>query len=254
MSKIIKVIFIFLMLILLFLAYNYFSCFFISGSHADILQTVFSEKILRSDMKYTLPELPYAYSALEPYMDARTVEIHYTKHHQAYVDNLNKALEGHIDLQAKPLLYLLTHPDELPGGIRDAVINNGGGHYAHTFFWTIMSQEKQLPSKKMLDLIIKSFGSFDNFKKEFSDAAKTLFGSGWTWLCVNQKGELVVVKTHGHGIPQVSGGLQPVLVLDVWEHAYYLKYQNRRSEFIEAWWNLINWSQVEQNYYQVFKK
>ncbi len=198
---------------------------------------------------FKLPALPYNFDALEPYIDARTMEIHYTKHHQTYVDNLNKALAGHPELQGKSLEELLGHIPQLPTDIRTAVINNGGGHYNHSLFWDWMVKGGGNPHGKVLDEIKKQFGSYDAFKEQFSDAAKARFGSGWAWLVLNKAGNLEITSSADQDTP-FSEGLTPILGLDVWEHAYYLKYQNRRVDYIQAWWNVVHWAHVED----LFKK
>ena len=198
-------------------------------------------------MKHELPRLPYDYTALEPYVDAQTMEIHYTKHHNGYVTKLNGALEKYPELQEKSLKELLTDLNALPEDIRTAVRNNGGGHMNHSMFWTIMKNaEGQKPEGDLLTAINEKFGSFDEFKTVFSDAAATRFGSGWAWL-VLKDGKLEVMSTPNQDNP-VSEGYEPILGLDVWEHAYYLKYQNRRPEYIENWFNVVNWDQVAKLY------
>jgi superoxide dismutase, Fe-Mn family len=198
---------------------------------------------------FALMKLPYSYDALEPFMDARTVEIHYTKHHQGYVNNLNAALEkAPDDIKKMPLEQLLVSLDRIPENIRMAVRNNGGGVFAHDLFWTIMAPKAGgMPSGKLAEAITRDFGSFEKFKESFSVMAKAFFGSGWVWLVVDNKGKLSIMSTLGHDIP-LQKGFEPIMVIDVWEHAYYLKYQNRRPEYIENWWNLVNWQQVEGNY------
>ncbi len=196
---------------------------------------------------HTLPPLPYAYDALEPYIDKLTMEIHHGKHHGGYVNNLNKALEGHAQLQALPVEQLLASLDKVPENIRTAVRNNGGGHWNHSMFWKIMKKGGGGEPKGALAEAIKSaFGSFAEFKGKFTQTAIARFGSGWAWLYV-QSGKLVVDSTPNQDNPILSGG-RPIMGLDVWEHAYYLKYQNRRPEYIEAWWNVVNWDAVTENY------
>ncbi len=200
--------------------------------------------------KYTLPPLPYDYSALEPYIDARTMEIHYTKHHQAYVDNLNKALEGYEQLQHIELSELIAGIDDLPEEIKTAVRNNGGGHLNHSFFWKIMKKNGGgEPSGKIGDAIKNTFGTFSKFQDDFNAAAKKVFGSGWAWLCINDQRKISIISTPNQDSP-IMQGLTPLLGLDVWEHAYYLSYQNRRPDYITAWWHVINWDQVEENFKQ----
>lgn len=199
---------------------------------------------------YQLPKLPYAYQALEPHVDARTMEIHYDKHHRAYVDNLNKALAG-SDLASVPLTDLLKRKD-LPAAVR----NNGGGHYNHSLFWTLMTAPSKgggsLKAGDLQKAIVKDFGSVDKFKEAFVQAATSRFGSGWAWLVVTPAGKLAITSTNAQDNPlmdiaDVVNGA-PVLGLDVWEHAYYLKYQNRRPDYIKAWWNVVNWSEAERLY------
>jgi Fe-Mn family superoxide dismutase len=196
-------------------------------------------------MAHTLPKLPYSPEALEPHIDAETMRIHHGKHHQAYVTNLNKALEGHPDLQEKTALELLLDLGSVPDGIRTAVRNHGGGHVNHTFFWTLMGPDKGgAPEGALAEAITESFGSFDDFKAQFAQKAATVFGSGWAWLAVGRDGKLVVTSTPNQDNPISTTGEIPILGLDVWEHAYYLNYQNRRPEYIEAWWNVVDWSAV----------
>ena len=195
-------------------------------------------------MTHKLPDLPYAKSALEPHIDTRTMAVHHDKHHQAYVNNLNQALQGYADLQNLSTIQLLSDLDSVPEEIRTAVRNNGGGHFAHSMFWRCMSPEAGgAPGGGLAESIEASFGSFPEFKDAFSKAAATFFGSGWTWLSVSDGGELVIATTPGHDVPFYQD-LMPLLVLDVWEHAYYLKYENRRADYIAAWWNVVDWSFV----------
>jgi superoxide dismutase, Fe-Mn family len=197
-------------------------------------------------MAHRLPELPYRYDALEPYIDAKTMEIHHRKHHAAYVDNLNKALEGHSELLDRPCDDLLRIVETLPVGIRTAVRNNGGGHFNHSLFWNVMKRgDGGAPIGELSELIHSAFGSFSGFTSAFSQAALTHFGSGWAWLCF-YSGELVIESTANQDNPLMHGR-QPILGLDVWEHAYYLLYQNRRADYVEGWWNVINWEQVAEN-------
>jgi Fe-Mn family superoxide dismutase len=198
-------------------------------------------------MPFELPKLPYAFDALEPHIDARTMEIHHGKHHAAYVANLNKALEGAPDLQKRSLVELLTDLNGLPEKIRTAVRNNGGGHFNHTLFWEIMKPGGAgQPSGELADALNSAFGSFDKFKELFGTAAATRFGSGWAWLHVRD-GRLLVDSTPNQDSPVMDGG-KPILGLDVWEHAYYLKYQNRRPDYIGAWWNVVDWDRVASNF------
>ncbi len=198
-------------------------------------------------MAYTLPELPYAYDALEPHIDARTMEIHHTKHHQAYITKVNAALEGHDELAAKSIEDLVSDLNAIPEAIRGAVRNNGGGHANHSLFWTIMSASGGgEPAGELADAINGKFGSFEKFRAEFENAAATRFGSGWAWLSVNG-GELCVESTPNQDTP-LSEGRTPILGLDVWEHAYYLNYQNRRPDYISAFWNVVDWNAVADRY------
>ncbi len=199
--------------------------------------------------KFELPKLPYDYDALEPYIDKMTMEIHYTKHHNAYVTNLNNAVIG-TDLENKSLNELFSSASKVPPAVR----NNAGGHYNHSLFWSIMKKNGDgLPSGKLADALNSTFNSFEEFKSKFTTAAATRFGSGWAWLLV-QNGKLAVSSTPNQDNPlmdvaDVKG--TPILGLDVWEHAYYLKYQNRRPEYIDNWWNVINWAEVEKRFSEV---
>jgi Fe-Mn family superoxide dismutase len=194
---------------------------------------------------HVLPPLPYAADALEPYIDKMTMEIHHDKHHGAYVTNLNKALEGHADLQGLSIEELLAHLDRVPENIRTTVRNNGGGHMNHSMFWKIMKKGGGgEPKGRLAEAIRSSLGSFSDFKTKFNQAATTRFGSGWAWLLVKD-GKLVVDSTPNQDNPVMNGG-KAVMGLDVWEHAYYLKYQNRRPEYVEAWWNVVNWEEIEK--------
>ncbi|MCD0159584.1 MULTISPECIES: superoxide dismutase [unclassified Deinococcus] len=203
-------------------------------------------------MAYELPQLPYAYDALEPHIDARTMEIHHTKHHQAYIDNANKALEG-TEFAGLSVEELITKLDQVPADKKGALRNNAGGHANHSLFWTVMGpQASGQPSGELADAITAAFGSFDAFKEKFEDAAKTRFGSGWAWLVVKD-GALAVVSTAnqdsplmGEAVAGVSG--TPILGVDVWEHAYYLNYQNKRPDYLKAFWNVVNWDEVARRY------
>ncbi len=195
-------------------------------------------------MSFQLPELAYSYDALEPHIDARTMEIHHSKHHAGYVNKLNAALEGHEELQGKSIEELLADLNAIPESIRTAVRNSGGGHSNHTLFWSIMSPNGGgEPSGALKDAIEAGFGDFDSFKDLFSKTAATRFGSGWAWLVKESDGSLAVLSTANQDSP-ISSGKTPVLGLDVWEHAYYLKYQNRRADYISAWWNVVHWEEV----------
>lgn len=195
-------------------------------------------------MAYTLPELPYAYDALEPHVDARTMEIHHSKHHNAYITNVNTALEAHPDLAAKTVEELISDLDAVPEAIRTAVRNNGGGHANHTLFWTVMGPNGGgAPDGDLAAAIDRDLGGFDSFKEQFSTAGATRFGSGWAWLVVKED-KLSVMSTPNQDSPLMTGEGTPILGLDVWEHAYYLNYQNRRPDYIAAWWNVVNWEEV----------
>jgi len=207
---------------------------------------------IMSNGKHSLPELNYSYDALEPHFDARTMEIHHTKHHQAYINNLNNAISG-TELADKSLEEIFANMSQHPVGVR----NNGGGHWNHTFFWEILAPNAGgQPSGKLLEAIESKFGSFDSFKEEFHKAGLTRFGSGWAWLVVDANGQLQVSSTPNQDNPlmdvaDVKG--TPILGLDVWEHAYYLQYQNRRADFISSFWNVVNWSEVEKRYEALVK-
>lgn len=193
---------------------------------------------------YTLPDLPYAYNALEPYIDEETMHIHHDKHHAAYIKNLNDALAGTFENIS--VEELLTKLQEVPEGIRTKVKNNAGGHANHSMFWTMMSPVKSSPSGKLLEALNASFGSVEKFQEQFSAASLNRFGSGWAWLVVDG-GKLAIMDTANQDSP-VSEGKTPVLALDVWEHAYYLKYRNMRADYIKAWWNVVNWLAVEKRF------
>jgi Fe-Mn family superoxide dismutase len=196
---------------------------------------------------FKLPDLGYAYDALEPYIDAQTMQIHHDKHHAAYVDKLNTALEGHADLQKMDIVELITSLDKVPEDIRTAVRNNGGGHANHSFFWSIMTPDGGgEPKGGLAEAMNKTFGSFKDFQAKFTEAAVGRFGSGWAWLC-SQDGKLHICSTPNQDSTVMEDkNHAPLLGLDVWEHAYYLKYQNKRPDYIEAWWNVVNWPQVEK--------
>lgn len=200
-------------------------------------------------MKYELPKLPYLYDALEPHIDARTMEVHHTKHHQGYVDKLNAALEDHEDLAEKSLEELFAEIESLPEGVRTAVRNNGGGHYNHSLFWQIMGSPSgdNKPEGEVLRAMEEQLNGFEKFKEGFENAATSVFGSGWAWLTTNRKGELAISTTPNQDNPLMYGQT-PILGLDVWEHAYYLKYQNRRPDYVKAWWSLVNWPEVKKRY------
>jgi len=195
-------------------------------------------------MAFTLPPLPYDYTALEPHVDEQTMRIHHDKHHAAYVNNLNAALEPHAALQSKSLDELIGNLDALPEAIRTPVRNNGGGHHNHTLFWEIMAPGgAKEPQGALADAITKVFGGFAPFKETFAKACTTRFGSGWAWLTLKKDGSLEVYSTANQDSPVMEGKV-PLLGCDVWEHAYYLKYQNRRPDYVAAWWNVVNWTEV----------
>ena len=196
-------------------------------------------------MTFELPKLPYEFDSLEPHIDARTMEIHYTKHHQAYLDKLNGAIKDKGELSNKSATELIKDLDSIPEDIREIIRNNGGGFVNHNFFWEILSPDKQECSGVILDKINESFGSLDEFKEKFENAAATRFGSGWAWLVLNETGKLEVISTANQDSP-LSEGKTPILGLDVWEHAYYLKYQNKRPEYLKAFWNIVNWKKVNE--------
>lgn len=196
---------------------------------------------------HTLPTLPYTFSALEPHIDSRTMEIHYTKHHQTYIDNLNKALDKHPELHEKSVEELVADLDMVPDDIRGAVRNHGGGHLNHSMFWVVLAPNAGgEPKGKLLDAITATFGSFVSFQEQFASASMGRFGSGWGWLVVDGK-KLAIMSTANQDNP-ITEGKTPILGLDVWEHAYYLHYQNRRADYIKAFWNVVNWSEVEKRY------
>ncbi len=196
-------------------------------------------------MAYTLPKLPYAYDALEPHIDARTMEIHHTKHHQAYINKVNDAIKG-SELESKTIEELVAGLNDVPEAVRGAVRNNGGGHANHSLFWTVMAPGGGAPSGDLAAALTADLGGFDSFKAAFSTAAATRFGSGWAWLSVDA-GKLVVESTPNQDSP-LTAGRTPILGLDVWEHAYYLNYQNRRPDYVSAFFNVINWDEVARRY------
>jgi len=199
-------------------------------------------------MAFTVPPLPYDYAALEPHIDEATMRIHHDKHHAAYVNNLKAALEGHADLQAKTIEAILSNLEAVPDAIRMAVRNNGGGHYNHTIFWEMMAPGgAQRPGGALGKAIDSTFGSFDTFKEHFTKAGTSRFGSGWAWLSMDASGRLTVESTPNQDTP-LSAGRKALLGCDVWEHAYYLKYQNRRPDYMAAWWNVVNWDVVAKRH------
>ena len=197
-------------------------------------------------MAHELPKLPYDFAALEPHIDAQTMQIHHGKHHQTYVTNLNAALDKHPELHGKSLDDLLRGINSVPEDIRTAVRNNGGGHWNHSRFWTWMAPGGGASSGKIADALNASFGGFDKFKEEWAKAGAGRFGSGWVWL-MNDNGKLSITSTPNQDNPLMDGKASPLLGLDVWEHAYYLKYQNRRPDYISAWWNVVNWNEVNKS-------
>ncbi|HEU5004542.1 MAG TPA: superoxide dismutase [Candidatus Saccharimonadales bacterium] len=205
-------------------------------------------------MMFTLPDLPYSFDALEPHIDAKTMEIHHDKHHATYVEKLNAALEGHEDLQKMDIVELITSLDKVPENIRTAVHNNAGGHANHSFFWDVMSPDGGgEPGGELAEAINKTFGSFEDFKAKFKEAAAGRFGSGWAWLTY-RNGSLEICSTPNQDSTVMDDpDNKPLLGLDVWEHAYYLKYQNKRPDYIDAFWNVVNWPQVEKYFGMVSK-
>lgn len=199
-------------------------------------------------MKHTLPKLPYAYDALEPFIDTKTLEIHHGKHHQAYVDKLNTALEAYPELQGKSVEELIMSLSEIPEAIRTTVRNNAGGHFSHTLYWNCMAPyaQKEIP-ESMQKALMESFESVEVFKEQFTAAATNLFGSGWVWLAMDADKKLKITSTKGHDSPLMKEE-SPIMVIDIWEHAYYLKYQNRRPEYIRNWWNVLDWDKVTKHY------
>lgn len=198
---------------------------------------------------FTLPDLPYEYNALEPFIDEETMHIHHDKHHQAYVDNLNKALETHPELVEKTIEELLSDVESLPADIKMAVVNNGGGHMNHKMFWEIMGPANLSGTLegKLLEEIDSTFGSLDKFKEEFTNKALTLFGSGWVFLMKTFDGKLEISRQSFQNNP-ISDGNKPIMGLDLWEHAYYLKYKNVRKDYVAAWWNIVNWAEVSKRF------
>lgn len=205
-------------------------------------------------MAFKLPDLPYSYDALEPYIDAKTMEIHHSKHHAGYVKKLNAAIEKYPELEKYSLEELLRNLESIPEDIRIAVRNNGGGHFNHSLFWEIMKKDGGgEPEGELLEAIKRDFGDFGSFKEKFANTAKTHFGSGWAWLALSRFGKLYVFSTPNQDNPLMMGYI-PILGLDVWEHAYYLKYQNRRPEYVDTWFNVINWEKVSGNYKEALEK
>ncbi|NOS68059.1 MAG: superoxide dismutase [Candidatus Peribacteraceae bacterium] len=202
-------------------------------------------------MPYTLPKLPYAYDALEPHIDAKTMEIHHTKHHQAYIDKVNKALEG-TEWAEKGIEEVLQNLDKLPADKKKPVQNNGGGHFNHSLFWAVMGPKSEgKPSGELLKAIEGAFGNFEDFQKKFEETATNQFGSGWAWLYVDS-GKLILKGYPNQDSPMMEGKT-PILGVDVWEHAYYLKYQNKRPDYLKAFWNVVNWKEVERRFFEAQK-
>jgi len=198
-------------------------------------------------MKYELPTLPYAYDALEPYISEEVMKLHHDKHHQTYVDKLNAAIDGYPEFDSKPIEYFLENIELIPEQIKQAVVNHGGGHANHSFFWNIMkSQGGNVPTGRLLEAIDKEFGDLEKFKDKFSNEAMSLFGSGWTWL-VTKESKLKIISTQNQNTP-LSEGCTPLIAIDLWEHAYYPQYQNRRAEYVKAWWNVINWENAQSKF------
>jgi superoxide dismutase, Fe-Mn family len=205
-------------------------------------------------MAYELPPLPYSFDALEPHIDAKTMEIHHDKHHQAYITNANNALKDFPDLAAKPVEVLIADLSVVPEKIRVAVRNNAGGHANHSFFWKILGPNAGgAPTGKLAEAIDSTFGGLEPFKEKLQAAGAARFGSGWAWLVVDKTGKLEIVSTANQDSP-ITDGLKPVLGVDVWEHAYYLKYNNRRPEYLQAWWNVVNWDEINKRYQASLKK
>lgn len=202
---------------------------------------------------FVLPDLPYDYDALAPFISADIQHLHHDKHHRTYVDTLNKALEKYPELQNKSIEELLTHQSDIPDDIKTVVRNHGGGHFNHSMFWQMMAPKKgQLPQGALLDKIQHSFGDISEFKKQFTEGAVKIFGSGWQWLVLD-KGEVSLMSSPNQDNP-IEKGITPLLGLDVWEHAYYLQYYNKRPDYVEAWWNVVNWDDVAQRYASATKQ
>ena len=218
----------------------------IRDRHAQ--QNLSNNLVAQVNDEFTLPALPYAYDALEPYIDSQTMTLHHDKHHAGYVKNLNEAIALNPDLIGQSVEELLQNLDTLPEDIQTTVRNNGGGHANHTMFWSIMTADGQNePTGEIAEAIDTTFGDFPTFQAEFNDAGKKRFGSGWAWLVMNDRGELEVTSTANQDSPLIEGKY-PILGNDVWEHAYYLKYQNKRDDYLEAWWNVVNWTEVNKRF------
>lgn len=228
-----------LMLFLLIISFSNFIITHDKGSDTKKVQEV---------PKYTLPKLPYEYNALEPYIDAETMKVHHDKHHQAYVDKLNDAIKEYPKVAAMNLEDILKNLKSVPKKIRKAVRDNGGGHYNHSMFWLCMAKNGGgEPKGDLQQKINTDFKNFKSFKEQFTNSAKSVFGSGWTWLCMDKEGKLLIITTSNQDTP-LELDLIPLLALDVWEHAYYLKYQNKRPDYIDSWWNVVNWEYVSDAY------
>ncbi len=204
--------------------------------------------VAQTQGEFTLPPLPYAYDALSEYIDAETMTLHHDKHHAGYVEKLNEAIASHPELQGMTVEELLSNLDKIPQDIQTTVGNNGGGHANHTMFWSIMTPNSSgAPTGAIAEAINETFGDFETFKQEFNDAGKSQFGSGWAWLVLDSNGNLAVTNTANQDSP-ISDGSYPIMGNDVWEHAYYLKYQNKRADYLDAWWNVVNWDEVNQRF------
>ncbi len=223
----------------------------LAAAGAGAAALILTPRLLRAadpKPRFEVPPLPYPYDALEPHIDAETMKIHHDRHHKAYVDNLNTAVEGQPDLAKMSLEDMLRNPDKLPMEVRQKIINNGGGHYNHTLFWEVMAKNAGgQPKGDLAKAIETAFKSFDELQKQMSAAAVGQFGSGWAWLVVDKDKNLKIVPTANQNSP-LSTGQTPILGVDVWEHAYYLKYQNKRADYVKAWWNVVNWDNVAERY------
>ena len=231
----------------LFVAVLILSSFIPERSTAETFNT-HNSLVARAQGEFTLPPLPYAYDALSEYIDAETMTLHHDKHHASYVENLNEAIALHPELGGMTIEELLSNLDEIPEDIQTTVRNNGGGHANHTMFWSIMTPDSSgEPTGAIAEAIDDTFGDFETFQQEFNDAGKNQFGSGWAWLILDSDGNLAVTNTANQDSP-ISDGSYPIMGNDVWEHAYYLKYQNKRADYLDAWWNVVNWDEVNQRF------
>ena len=236
-----------LILAFLFIAVLAWSGLSSNGSTAEI-NTSNSLVAQTSQEEFTLPLLPYAYDALSEYIDAQTMTLHHDKHHAGYVEKLNEAIALHPELQGMTIEELLSNLDEIPQDIQTTVRNNGGGHANHIMYWSIMTPDSSgEPTGAIAEAINEAFGDFETFQQEFNDAGKSQFGSGWAWLVLDKDGNLAVTNTANQDSP-ISNGSYPIMGNDVWEHAYYLKYQNKRADYLDAWWNVVNWDEVNQRF------